>query len=57
MVGDETWFDIMRTYYDRYKYSNTDTSDFIAVAEETSGQDLSAFFDAWLYEERMPAIF
>jgi aminopeptidase N len=55
-VGDATWFEIMRTYCDRYKHSNASTSDFIAVAEEVSGQELGDFFDAWLYEEQMPAM-
>ena len=50
-VGDEAFFEIMRTYYDRYKYSNATTADFIAIAEEISGQELSAFFDSWLYGE------
>jgi hypothetical protein len=55
-VGDEAWYDVMRTYHDRYKYGNADTQDFINVAEAVSGQDLGDFFDAWLYEDRMPAI-
>jgi hypothetical protein len=55
-VGDEVWFDVMRTYYDRYKYGNASTADFIAVTNEVSGQDLGAFFDAWLYADRMPDI-
>jgi aminopeptidase N len=33
-VGDDVFFDIIKTYYDRFKYSNATTSDFIAVAEE-----------------------
>jgi aminopeptidase N len=58
-VGDEVFFDILRTYYDRFKGSNVRTSDFIAVAEEVSGQDLDVFFDNWLYSEEiapMPAL-
>jgi aminopeptidase N len=26
----------------------------MALAEEVSGQDLEAFFDAWLYQEAVP---
>lgn len=55
-VGDETFFDILRTYYDRFKYSNATTEDFIALAGEMSGQDLGPFFQAWLFEEQMPDI-
>lgn len=55
-VGDDVWFEIIRTYYQLYKYGNADTADFIDVAEEVSGEDLGGFFDAWLYQEAMPAI-
>jgi hypothetical protein len=55
-VGDEVWFDVLRSYYDRYKYGNAGTDDFIKVAETVSGEDLRAFFDGWLYEEHMPDI-
>jgi aminopeptidase N len=53
-VGDDVFFEIMPTYYDRFKYSNATTEDFIAVAEEISGQDLSDLFDGWLYDIDMP---
>ena len=53
-VGDEAFFEIIRTYYDRYKYGNATTADFIQVAEEVSGEDLGDFFDAWLYDEQLP---
>ncbi len=54
-VGDEVFFTILRTYYQRYQNSNASTADFIAVAEEVSGQDLRDFFDAWLFAEAVPA--
>lgn len=53
-VGDEQFFEIIRTYYARYQGSNATTADFIAVAEEVSGQDLGALFQAWLYDEAVP---
>lgn len=55
-VGDDVFFEILRTYYDRYKYSNAVTDDFIAVAEEVSGKDLGDFFNAWLYDEQLPEL-
>ncbi len=55
-VGDETFFEILRTYYDRFKYANASTADFIAVAEDVSGQDLSALFDAWLFDGGVPPV-
>ncbi|MCB0104893.1 MAG: M1 family metallopeptidase, partial [Caldilineaceae bacterium] len=47
-VGDELFWEILRTYYTRYAGGNAGTADFIAVAEEVSGQELTDFFDAWL---------
>jgi aminopeptidase N len=55
-VGDEPFFQILRTYYQRYQYSNASTKDFIAVAEDVSGQDLGSFFDAWLYGTTLPPL-
>ncbi|RPJ27155.1 MAG: M1 family peptidase [Planctomycetaceae bacterium] len=55
-VGDEAFFEILRTYYDRYQHSNATTEDFIAVAEEVSRQDLGAFFDSWLYGDTLPEL-
>lgn len=55
-VGDETFFEIVRTYYDRYKFGNASTEDFIAAAEEVSGQDLQDLFNAWLYDETLPPL-
>jgi aminopeptidase N len=55
-VGDEAFFDILRTYADRFKHGNVTTADFIAVAEAVSGQDLTDLFQAWLYEEPLPDV-
>jgi aminopeptidase N len=53
-VGDTNFFTILRTYYDRFKYSNATTPDFIAIAEEISGEDLDDLFNSWLYDETVP---
>jgi aminopeptidase N len=53
-VGDERFFQIVRTYYGRFRYGNASTQDFIAVATEVSGQDLQAFFARWLYGAEVP---
>ena len=53
-VGDEIFFKILRTYLDRYRFGNAGTDEFVANAEEISGQELSAFFDSWLLETKLP---
>lgn len=55
-VGDEAFFGTLRAYTERYRYGNASTADFVAVAEEVSGQQLDALFDAWLYDEQLPAL-
>lgn len=53
-VGDETFWEILRTYYTEYQNSHASTDDFIAVAEAVSGEDLADFFQNWLYGEEIP---
>jgi aminopeptidase N len=53
-VGDELFFEILRTYYDRFQNFHAGTQDFIEVASEISNRDLSDFFDGWLFESELP---
>ena len=55
-VGDEAFFDTLRTFHERYRHGNASTADFIGVAEQVSGQDLDAFFAGWLYALQVPDI-
>lgn len=55
-VGDDTFFKILQTYVERYKGGNATTEDFLAVANEVSGKDLTNFLDGWLYSEKLPSI-
>jgi aminopeptidase N len=55
-VGDEAFFEILKTYFAMYKNDNATTDDFIAVAEKVSGEDLGEFFDLWLHGEALPPI-
>ena len=54
-IGDAKFFTLMRRWYSEHKYGNVSTSEFIALAEQVSGQDLGAFFDMWLYQPGKPA--
>jgi aminopeptidase N len=55
-VGRETFLQILRTWLERYDDSSASTADFEALAEEVSGQELTAMFDAWLRASEMPAL-
>ncbi len=49
-VGDSTFFNILREYYKEYKYKSASTKDFQSVCEKISSQDLSQFFNQWVYD-------
>ena len=54
-VGDKVFFNILHTYYDRFKYANATTGDFSSVASQVSGKDLKDFFQRWLFDDTVPA--
>lgn len=53
-VGDEIFWQAIKTYYDQYKLSNALTEDLKAVFEEASGKDLDPFFQQWIYQAGHP---
>jgi len=54
IVGTETFLDILQTWGATYGFGNALTPDFVEVAETVSGQELSWFFDEWIYEAGYP---
>jgi len=54
IVGRETLMEILRTWGERFAHTSPVTADFTALASEVAGQDLSWFFDPWLYEIGRP---
>jgi aminopeptidase N len=55
-VGDDNFFELLRSYAMAYRHQNASTADFIAIAEEVSGQDLDDLFEAWLFGVVVPPI-
>ena len=53
-VGNEVFFTILRTWYADNRNGNVTTAEFIALAEQISGQQLDEFFRVWLYQEGRP---
>jgi len=49
VVGDETFYNILRTYRTAYQGSAATTDDFAAVASSVAGRDLTWFFRQWVY--------
>ncbi|MDR1150980.1 MAG: M1 family metallopeptidase [Bifidobacteriaceae bacterium] len=54
-IGDEAFFALIKEWFARYAGANASTEDFVALAEEISGVDLTAFATEWLYEAGKPA--
>ena len=56
IVGDETFFNILKTYNSdpQLAYNSANTEDFQRVAESVSGLDLNYFFSEWIYGVNYP---
>src|SRR5699024_5652854 len=55
-LGDEDFFQGLRNYLNDpdFSFGFADTQDLIAELEAQSGQDLTTFFDEWIYGEGYP---
>jgi aminopeptidase N len=54
-VGDDAFFEIVRTWAADEQYGTATTGEFIALAERVSGQELDGLFTTWLYTRGKPA--
>ena len=55
-VGEEAFWKGLRQYYAQFQGRNALTSDFQHVMEQVSGQDLSAFFQQWIFRAGHPQL-
>lgn len=55
-IGDDDFFLLLRSWLDRYGSASASTDDFVALAEEVSGQQLDDLFDRWLHQEGLPEL-
>lgn len=53
-VGDSAFKSAVKTYLEKHQFANVNTTDFISEVESASGQDLTAFVNDWLVEEKLP---
>lgn len=54
LVGDSTFFNVLRTYRQRFQYKSATTADFVSVVNALAGKDMSWFFDQWVYRKGWP---
>ncbi|MBN2274933.1 MAG: hypothetical protein JXK95_11410 [Bacteroidales bacterium] len=52
--NDSVFFDIIKTFYSRYKYSIVTSRDFISLVNKKTNDDLNWFFDQYLYSRICP---
>ncbi|OPG05264.1 zinc metalloprotease [Streptomyces sp. GKU 895] len=53
-IGRETFERLERVWVSRHEDGTAATDDFVRLASELSGRDLSGFFQDWLYGEKTP---
>jgi aminopeptidase N len=53
-IGGAAFLDVLGTWASEHAYLNADTADFIALAEERSGQQLDDLFQKYLYKQGKP---
>jgi len=54
IVGDSTFFTILRTYRSDFPYGNAVTGDFINVVNQVTHSDMSWFFNEWIFQPGFP---
>ncbi len=55
-LGDEMFWEGIKSYYATYQNSNVMSADFQKEMEDVSGEDLQEFFDQWLYVKGYPEL-
>ena len=53
-IGDDAFFALLRRWVADNLGESRHTEDFVALASEVAGTDLTAFFDEWLFAEVVP---
>jgi aminopeptidase N len=54
-IGDEAFFELIRTWVAEHEHGSVTTAQFTALAEKISGKELDSLFDAWLFQPRRPS--
>ena len=54
LLGEEAFLDLIRAWPAARENTTSDRDDFLDFIEERTGEELSAFFDAWLLGKKTP---
>ena len=53
-IGDDKFFNLLKTYYSNFKGKNAGIEDFEGLADQVSGQKLRGFFAMWIDSTGVP---
>jgi aminopeptidase N len=53
-LGDDAFFQVLRTWTARHRHATVTTAGFVACAQEASDQPLGPLFDRWLHAPKLP---
>jgi len=53
-IGDDTFFSLLRTWVERYRYGSVTSAMFESLAAEVGGRPLDDIFRAWLHQRPLP---
>jgi len=56
LLGDEAFFGGARAFLERHRYAKAGTDDLREAFEQASGQDLTAYFERWIYGTGLPTL-
>lgn len=55
-LGDDTWWEAVRTYVEKFSFDAVDVYDLQQVYEDVSETDLDWFFEQWFHEPGHPSL-
>ena len=53
-IGDQKFFPLLKQWAAKKQDGNATTAEFVALAQQVSGENLQGFFDAWLFKGTKP---
>lgn len=56
LIGDEAFFGGLRQFYEKWRFQKAGTDDFRIAMEQAGGEDLTAFFEGWIYGTAIPEL-
>jgi aminopeptidase N len=56
LIGDDKFFELLKTWASEQHDGLATTDEFIALAQKVSGKDLDQFFQDWLFTKSRPEI-